>query len=152
MKEHRTPNIEHRTSNQAGTPARKRVFDLEERLLNFACAVIDVSENLPSTRAGNHVSGQLLRSGTSPYSNHGEAESAESQDDFIHKLKVCLKELRETRRWLRLVNRRDWIAESEQLAFALREIEELIRIFAASLQTARRNRGRDSASGQLPES
>lgn len=156
MKEHRTSNAGHRTSNQTAvrnvidelTPTRKRVFDLEERLLIFACAIIDVSESLPTTRTGNHVAGQLLRSGTSPYSNHGEAESAESQDDFIHKLKVCLKELRETRRWLRLVDRRKWLAGAEQLPLALREVEELIRIFAASLQTARRNRARASSAAQ----
>jgi len=73
-----------------------RKYDLEGRLLEFASAVIDLSENLPATRAGNHVAGQVLRSGTSPYPNHGEAEAAESRDDFIHKLKICLKELRET--------------------------------------------------------
>ena len=80
-----------------------RKYDLEERLLEFASAVIDLSEKLPNSRAGNHIAGQILRSGTSPYPNHGEAESAESRDDFIHKLKVCLKELRETRRWARLI-------------------------------------------------
>jgi four helix bundle protein len=72
---------------------------LEERLLSFAAAVINLSEMLPKSRAGNHISGQILRSGTSPYPNHGEAESAELREDFIHKLKVCLKELRETQRW-----------------------------------------------------
>jgi len=80
-----------------------RKFDLEDRLLEFASAMIDLSESLPDTRAGNHIAGQILRSGTSPYPNHGEAEAAESRDDFIHKLKICLKELRETRRWARLV-------------------------------------------------
>ena len=88
--------------------AGKRRYDLEERLLEFASAVIDVSEKLPNTRAGNHVAGQILRSGTSPYPNHGEAEDAESGDDFIHKLKICLKELRETRRWARLIGRKGW--------------------------------------------
>jgi hypothetical protein len=70
-----------------------RKFDLEDRLLEFSSAVIDLSENLPPTRAGNHVAGQMLRSGTAPFPNHGEAEAAESRDDFIHKLKICLKEL-----------------------------------------------------------
>ena len=110
-------------------------------MLGFACAIIDVSENLPKTRAGNHVAGQLLRAGTSPYSNHGEAESAESPDDFIHKMKVCLKELRETRRWLLLVERKMWLERNQQLAFGLGEADELIRIFAASVRTAQRNRG-----------
>ena len=90
--------------SEGGTARRK--FDLEERLLEFASAVIDLSEKLPTSRAGNHVAGQILRSGTSPYPNHGEAEAAESREDFIHKLKVCLKELRETRRWARLIERK----------------------------------------------
>ncbi len=111
----------HRTSNKANG----RVFDLEDRLLEFASVVIDISEKLPSTRAGNHVAGQLLRSGTSPYSNHGEAESAESADDFVHKMKVCLKELRETRRWLRLIHRKNWLGDHSLLKRAAGEVEEL---------------------------
>ncbi|SRR6266508_3758920 len=153
MNEHRTTNIEHRTSNklrrgvspQSQSDDRAK-FNLEERLLEFASVVIDVSESLPKTRAGNHVAGQLLRSGTSPYSNHGEAESAESPDDFIHKMKVCLKELRETRRWLRLIERKHWLTEGTRLRFALSEVEELIRIFAASVRTAETNRRRRAAS------
>src|ERR1051326_7615398 len=145
--EHRTPNIQHRTSNNesVGRPLPKsnsggRRFDLEDRLLEFASAIIDISESLPKTRAGNHVAGQLLRSGTSPYSNHGEAESAESPEDFIHKMKVCLKELRETRRWLRLIHRKSWLPVDKDPQFALGEVEELIRIFVASIRTADRNR------------
>ena len=72
-------------------------FDLEERLLNFTCSIIDVVESLPATRAGNHIGGQLIRCGTSPAANYAEAQSAESRNDFIHKLKVVLKELRENR-------------------------------------------------------
>lgn len=71
-------------------------FDLEERLIDFAFVIIDISEALPKTRAGEHLGGQLLRSGTSPALHHGEAQAAESPADFIHKMKVCLKELRET--------------------------------------------------------
>src|SRR5438552_19178187 len=74
-------------------------FDLEDRLLEFSARVIRLVDALPNTRAANHLAGQLLRSGTSPYGNHGEVEAAESRKDFIHKLKICLKE---TRRWLRL--------------------------------------------------
>lgn len=147
-------NIQHPTSNtqlptlgEAGGDAwefregetGKRRFDLEERLLEFASAVIDLSEKLPNTRAGNHVAGQILRSGTSPYPNHGEAEDAESRDDFIHKLKICLKELRETRRWARLVRRKGWAANDPTLVFVLGEADELVRIFFSSVQTARRN-------------
>jgi four helix bundle protein len=77
----------------------KQTFDLEERLLEYSVGVIKIVEQLPNTRTGNHVAGQMLRSGTSAYPNHGEAQSAESPKDFIHKLRISLKELRETQRW-----------------------------------------------------
>jgi|ERR1051326_1014348 four helix bundle protein len=140
MKEHRTSNDVGNGQSPARADAERKVFNLEQRLLDFASAVIDISENLPRTRAGNHVAGQLLRSGTSPYSNHGEAESAESSDDFIHKLKICLKELRETKRWLRLIHRKTWLRTNRDLLFAIGEVEELIRIFVASIRTASKNR------------
>jgi four helix bundle protein len=116
-----------------------RKYDLEERLLAFAAAVINLSEILPSSRAGNHIAGQILRSGTSPYPNHAEAESAESREDFIHKLKVSLKELRETRRWARLIARMNWTDRNATLNFILNESDELIRIFVSSVKTAREN-------------
>ena len=116
-----------------------RKYDLEKRLLEFASTVIDLSERLPNTRAGNHVAGQVLRSGTAPYSNHGEAESAESREDFVHKLSICLKELRETRRWARLIHRKNWATNENALPFVLGKAEELIRIFVASIKTARLN-------------
>ena len=102
--------------------------------------IIDISEKLPNSRAGNHLAGQLLRSGTSPYGNHGEAQAPESADDFIHKMKLCLKELRESRRWARLIAKKKWLANDNQLTFVLAESEELIRIFKASTQTAEHNR------------
>lgn len=107
--------------------------------MEFASAVIDLSEKLPDSRSGNHVAGQILRSGTSPYSNHGEAESAESREDFIHKLKVCLKELRETRRWARLIERKSWAKNDSVRVFVLSESDELIRIFVSSIRTAQQN-------------
>jgi four helix bundle protein len=144
---HSTFNIQHSTPKDLADgvlefhegPHQGRKFDLEDRLLEFASAVIDLSESLPATRSGNHVAGQVLRSGTSPYPNHGEAEAAESRDDFIHKLKICLKELRETRRWARLVKRKAWVKNEATLLFVLGECEELIRIFHSSIQTAKRN-------------
>ena len=148
MRKHRTSNIEHRTSKAATSAVTwtfhdgkgsSQTYDLENRLLEFASAVIDLSEKLPSSRAGNHVAGQILRSGTSPYPNHGEAESAESRDDFIHKLKICLKELREARRWARLIQRKSWAKDDSTLLFVLSESDELIRIFCSSIQTARKN-------------
>jgi four helix bundle protein len=146
-KKHSTFNIQHSTLNDSEFVVWKlndgagdrRKFDLEDRLLEFASAIIDPSESLPDTRAGNHVAGQVLRSGTSPYPNHGEAEAAESRDDFIHKLKICLKELRETRRWTRLIKRKGWVKNETTLLFVLNECEELIRLFHSSIQTAKRN-------------
>jgi four helix bundle protein len=145
---HSTFNIQHSTLNEgesavawilndAGTKDRK--FDLEDRLPEFASAIIDLSEMLPDTRAGGHVAGQVLRSGTAPYPNHGEAEAAESRDDFIHKMKICLKELRETRRWARLIKRKAWVKSETTLLFVLSECDELVRIFHSSVQTAKRN-------------
>jgi four helix bundle protein len=86
------------------------------------------------------LAGQFLRAGTSPYGNHGEAQAPESAEDFIHKMKICLKELRETLRWARLIDRKQWLGGDGQLAFVLRESDELVRIFKASIQTAERNR------------
>ena len=74
-----------------------KTYDLEERLIDFAVRIIRMAESLPKTKVGNQVSGQLVRCGTSPAPNYGEAQSAESRADFIHKMKVCLKELRETK-------------------------------------------------------
>jgi len=78
-------------------------YDLEERLLEYSARIIRMAERLPNTRAGNHIGSQLLRSGTSPPPNHGEAQAAESANDFVHKLNICLKELRESHRWLLLI-------------------------------------------------
>ena len=113
-----------------------RVYDLDDRLVDFAVAIVDVVEMLPMTRAGNHLAGQLIRSGTSPAANYAEAQGAESRRDFIHKLRIALKELRETRVWLRIIARKGLLKSSDQGETVLRECEELIRIFAASIVTA----------------
>ena len=141
--ERRTPNAEWNLhpfrvheGNSEYRVSTKTKYDLEDRLLEFAVAVVELTDNLPNTRAGNHIAGQLLRCGTSPYGHHGEVESAESRKDFIHKLKVCLKELRETRCWLRLVSRLKKMNRGPRLAPCLAETEELIRIFVASVRTA----------------
>src|ERR1700730_18068980 len=118
---------------------KKSRFDLEDRLLEYSARIIQLVDALPNTRAATHIAGQLLRSGTSPYGNHGEVEAAESRKDFVHKLKVCLKELRETRRWLRLGGRLKEAPGSPNLAECLNEADELIRIFVASVRTAERN-------------
>ncbi len=116
----------------------ERRFDLDERLINFAVAIIDISEVLPKTFAGNHIAGQLVRSGTSPALNYGEAQSAESRNDFIHKMKVSAKELRETFNCLRIIKRKSWHAEDKLLPI-LDENNQLISIFVKSIETAKKN-------------
>jgi four helix bundle protein len=132
--EHRTSNIEHRTSKEekAGAPP----YDLEERLLEYATRIIRLVDSLKNSRAANHVGGQLLRSGTSPLPNHGEAQAAESLNDFIHKLKICLKELRESHRWLRLIKRVPLIENPAKVDSLTDETDQLIRIFVSSLRKA----------------
>jgi four helix bundle protein len=117
---------------------KKSRFDLEDRLLEYSARIIRLVDALPNTRAATHIAGQLLRSGTSPYGNHGEVEAAESRKDFVHKLKICLKELKETRRWLRLAIRSAMLSDSKMVAI-VDETEELIRIFFSSIRTAERN-------------
>jgi len=94
---------------------KKQTYDLEERLLEYSVRIIKTVEQLPNTKTGNHIAGQLLRSGTSPYPNHGEAQAAESPRDFIYKLRISLKELRETKRWLKLIQRVPLIKKPELL-------------------------------------
>ena len=115
-------------------------YDLEERLLAYSVQIIKIVEQLPKTRVGNHVTGQLLRSGTSPYPNHGEAQAAGSPKDFIHKLRISLKELRETQRWLKLIQRVPLVKSASQLDGIQQETEELIKIFVASIKTAQKKR------------
>ena len=117
-----------------------REFDLEERLIDFAVRVIKVSESLPETRTGNHLGGQVLRSGTSPAPNYAEAQSAESRNDFVHKLKISLKELRETRVWLRIIVKAELITPASKLDPLIAENEELTAIFVKSVQTAVKNK------------
>ena len=119
----------------------EKTYDLEERLLEYSVRIIRLVERLPNTKAGNHVAGQLLRSGTSPYPNHGEAQAAESPKDFVHKLRVSLKELRESQRWLKLIKRVPLIDKPELLDDLLEETDELIRIFVASIKTSERSAG-----------
>ena len=114
------------------------VFDLEERLLDYAARIMRLAEKLPSTRAGNHVAAQLLRCGTSALPNHGEAQAAESPRDFVHKMRICLKELRETRRWLKLIQPVPMVRSPGQVEPLLEETESLIKIFFTSIRTAQR--------------
>ena len=121
-----------------------RTFDLEDRLIEFAVRIIRLAEALPKTRVGNHVSGQIIRSGTSPAPNYGEAQSAESRPDFIHKMKVCLKELRETRVWLLMIAKANLVKSPSQLDTLIDENNQLISIFVTSIKTARQKRQQTS--------
>ena len=141
----RTSNVQRPTFNvqrreeSAKTAGEKR-YDREERLLEYAVRIIRLVDALPATRAGRHVADQLLRCGTSPLANHGELQGAESRKDFIHKLGICLKEIREARRWLRLVHRVP-LLPPPKIDPLLVETEALIKIFSASIRTAEKNKG-----------
>ncbi len=111
----------------------ERANQLEDRLIDFAVRVIAVVEALPDSKAGKHIAGQLVRAGTSPAPNYGEARAAESRADFIHKLKIALKELRETLVWLKIIERKPMLPVS-RLGNIVAECDELI--FVASLKTA----------------
>lgn len=115
---------------------KARKFDLEDRLVDFTVRIIEIAEALPNTRAGNHLAGQLIRCGTSPALNYGEAQSAESGKDFVHKLKIVLKELRETSVCLKIIKRKPLIKPPERIDPVLDECNELISIFVASVSTA----------------
>lgn len=118
----------------------KRKFDLEDRLIDFAIKVIVIVELIPSSRAGNHIAGQLVKSGTSPALNYGEAQSAESRNDFIHKMKICLKELRETKISLKIIYKKPLVKELDIVQKLITENDELISIFMKSISTATENK------------
>ncbi len=121
-------------------PRETRSFDLEDRLINFGVRIIRLAQALPKTRVGNHVAGQIIRSGTSPASNYGEAHGAESRQDFIHKMQICLKELRETRVWLLMTAKANLLKSASQLDSLIDENNQLISIFVTSIKTARENK------------
>ena len=117
-------------------------YDLQDRLVDQAVRIIKLSEALPETKAGEHVSTQILRSGTSPAPNDGEAQSAESKADFVHKLKVALKELRETEIWLKIIAKAKMIKSASLIAPLLQETDELIAILFTSVETAKKSKAR----------
>ena len=116
--------------------SQSKADELEERLIDFAVRIIKLTSSLPKTPAGKHIAGQILRSGTSPAPNYGEARGAESSADFVHKLGIVLKELNETSIWLRVIERSE-ILRRELLIDIIEENSELCKILAASLRTAR---------------
>jgi len=110
--------------------------DIADRLLDFAVRIGKVVDALPDTRMGRHIAGQLIRCGTSPAPNYAEACGAESKRDFIHKLGVCLKELRESACWIQLIIRSELLAEV-RVATLWNECEQLCNIIAKSILTAK---------------
>jgi four helix bundle protein len=140
-------NEQVRTYNIQSPRDARSANDLEERLLNFSTEIIRLVDGLPNTRAGNHVAGQLLRSGTSPMPNHGEIQPTESHSDYVRKFQVCLKKLRESKRWLRLIIRVPMVPNPESVEPLLDETEHLIKIFFTTVQTiSRRAAERSKAS------
>jgi len=129
-----TSQIENKISTKS---SQSCADELEHRLIDFAVRIVKLSANLPRTPAGKHIAGQILRSGTSPAPNYGEARGAESHADFIHKLRIVLKELNETSIWLRVI-KRSRILKPELLTEIILENNELCRIFTTSLKTARK--------------
>lgn len=134
--------IEYPISNKKCPMTKERVYDLQDRLIDYAVRIIKLSEALPDTRAGRHVSSQILRSGTSPAPNYGEAQSAESKADFVHKLKVSLKELRETLIWLKIIVKAEMVKPASQLTPLLKETDELVAILFRSVETAKKRKTR----------
>ena len=111
---------------------------LEERLIRFAIAIVLLTGQLPQNPQAKHVATQVLRSGTAAAPNYGEARAAESRADFIHKLKIALKELNETAIWLRIIQG-SFAIDTDFLNRLVAENTELCKILVASIQTARRN-------------
>ena len=116
-----------------------RKYDLEDRLVEYTCRMIDVVEALPNTRAGVYIAGQLIRSCHSPTFNYGEAQAAESTKDFVHKMGVVLKELKECRTALKVIIKKEMIKPVPKLEPVYKETEELIAIIAKSISTTKKN-------------
>ena len=135
-----TKENEYPISNKEYPMSRERKYDLPERLIDYTVRIIKLSEALPDTKTGKHISSQILRSGTSPAANYGEAQSAESPADFIHKLKIALKELRETETWLKIITKAKIIKPASQLIPLLQETDELIAILFTSIETANKKK------------
>lgn len=112
-------------------------FDLEDRLVAFACMCLQIAVLLPDTKAGVNLEYQLTKSGTSAALNYGEAQAAESPADFLHKIKVVLKEIRESRVNLKIIIKMAWIAD-DRLKTAFDESGELMAIFLKSADTAKK--------------
>src|SRR5688572_19642324 len=118
----------------------KKKFDLEDRFVDYACRMIEVVETLPNTRAGNYIAGQLIKSCISPAFNYGEVQGSESRNDFIHKMGVVLKELKECCTALKIIRRKEMIKPIKKLDKIYLETEELISITGKSISTAKKTK------------
>ncbi len=115
-------------------------FDLEDRFIDFTIRISNVVDEIdPENSGGIHIAGQLIRSGSSPALNYGEAQSAELRKDFVHKLKIILKELKESRVCLKIIERKPLIPNTKKLAPIMKETEELIAIIYKSIETTKSN-------------
>lgn len=117
---------------------RDQKYDLHERLIEFSIMILKIVDDLPKSYAGIHFAKQLVRCGTAPAFHHAEAQSAESRRDFIHKMKIAVKELRETYINLKIIKRKP-ILINKSLEKTISECNELISIFVKSIQTTRNN-------------
>lgn len=117
----------------------ERVYDLEDRIIEFSAKIVHLVDTLPNSRAGNYIAGQLVRCGLAPALLYGEAQGAESRDDFIHKMKLVLKELKETRGCQKLIMRIGMVPENTPINDLLKENEQLIAIIGKSIETAKMN-------------
>ncbi len=117
----------------------KRNYDLEDRLVEYTCRMIEVVEALPNTRAGHYIAGQLIRSCHSPSFNYGEVQAAESIKDFLHKMGIVLKELKECRIAIKIIMKKELIKPLAKLENVYNETEQLIAIIAKGIATARKN-------------
>jgi four helix bundle protein len=113
-------------------------FDLEDRLVDFACMCLEVCDLLPPTKAGQNLEYQLSKSGTAPALIYGEAQAAESRADFLHKMKMVLKEIRESRVNLKIIKRKP-ILIHDKVEIAFNEANQLMAIFLKSIETAKGN-------------
>ena len=126
--------VKRRRRNNGGV----RSHSLEDRLVRFGTTACQLGNRLPRTALGQHVALQLARSSTSSFANYGEVQSAESRRDFIHKLGICLKELRETCTWLKFIKKMT-LVPTESVDPVLGECDELLAILSTSIRTARAN-------------
>jgi four helix bundle protein len=117
--------------------------ELENRLIDYSVTIIKITDLLPNTRSGNTIANQIVRSGTSPALNYGEAQSAESKNDFIHKIQIVLKELRETSVALKIIKKGKLLMDMNTIEEAINESNELISIFVATINTIKKRSKND---------